>query len=113
MESVIFQLHPDWLKNPDADLRYLIPEELEKLSSKELVILEDGYEYDDEDEYMYIFMMVTNSSEFLKVTTKYLGSHKILENNILDSCILAKRTSGGYEIIHKFNDEVKFKEPPQ
>jgi hypothetical protein len=113
MESVIFQLHPDWLENPDADLRYLISEELEKLSNDELTIVADGYEYDDEDEYMYIFVMVTDSYNFLKVIKRYLSSHKILDNEIIDSCILAQRTSDGYEVLYRSYDNMIFKAPPQ
>lgn len=114
MESIIFQLHPDWLNNPDADLRYLIPEELEKLSTNTLKIADDGYEYDDEDEYMFIFISTTDSLAFLKTAKDYLAKHNILDNNILNSCIIAKKKGpDNYEILHKFNDEVKFKKPPQ
>ena len=58
-------------------------------------------------------MMVTDSKDFFKVIKSYLSSHKILDNKILDSCILAKKSSDGYEVLYRFNDNVTFKAPPQ
>ncbi|WP_434339272.1 hypothetical protein [Motilimonas cestriensis] len=46
-------LNPSKLSNPDADLRYTIPEKIEKLSDNQLH--DNGYDYDDEDN-MIIFM---------------------------------------------------------
>lgn len=114
MEDIVIQLHPDWLNNPDADLRYLVPEELIKLSSRDLEIIENGYEYDNETNDMFIFLIVSDSEKFLVVAKDYLSKNRILNNNIWDSCIIAREKDGRqFEVLYKFSDKIVFKIPPE
>ncbi len=43
MQTVIVLLNPGKLKNPDMDLRYYVPERIEKISGG--VIQGDGYDF--------------------------------------------------------------------
>ncbi len=45
--EITLTLDPSKLSNPDADLRYAIPEMVEKLSINQLK--DDGFDYDDAD----------------------------------------------------------------
>jgi hypothetical protein len=51
--EITITLNPGKLSNPDADLRYTIPEMVENLSNNEMK--DNGYDYDDEDN-MVIFL---------------------------------------------------------
>jgi hypothetical protein len=114
LESIVIHLHPDWLINPDADLRYLIPEKLIKMTDNALEIIDNGYEYDDENDDMFIFLLVSDSNKFLEFAKDCLGKEKILDNNILESCIIAREENDGkFEILYQFSDEVIFKTPPK
>lgn len=43
MQTIVIKLYPTKLENPDLDLRYLLSEEIEKLSGGK--VQEDGYDY--------------------------------------------------------------------
>ena len=60
--EISITLDPSKLSNPDADLRYTIPEIAEEISNNELQ--DDGYDYDD-DNNMIIFL----SSDTLSLDT--------------------------------------------
>ncbi|CAA0113513.1 Uncharacterised protein [BD1-7 clade bacterium] len=51
--EITLTLTPGKLSNPDADLRYTIPEMVEKLSNNKMK--DNGFDYDDEDN-MVIFL---------------------------------------------------------
>jgi len=58
--EISLTLNPAVLSNPDADLRYTIPEMIEKLSNRE--IIDDGYDYDDQEN-MVIYLSSETLSE--------------------------------------------------
>jgi hypothetical protein len=58
--EISITLNPGKLSNPDADLRYIIPDEIEKASDKALE--DNGYDYDD-NQNMIIFIENKSLSE--------------------------------------------------
>lgn len=58
--DVNITLDPTKLSNPDADLRYLIPDKVSAISGRK--ISDNGYDYDEEDR-MIICLASTDLSE--------------------------------------------------
>ena len=58
--EVTLTLDPSKLSNPDADLRYTIPELAEKVSNNKMK--DNGFDYDDEDN-MVIFISYESLAE--------------------------------------------------
>ena len=77
--EITLTLNPVKLSNPDADLRYTIPEMIEKVSNNE--IKDNGFDYDDEDN-MVVFLSyesLDNQKAIDYVKTACVNLHLELE----------------------------------
>ncbi len=106
MGSIAIKLNPSKLNNPDADLRYIIPEKIEELTNN--VVTEDGYDYlDDEENSMVIFLQSDNPQNDVMKVLEILKTEDFLGNQIYDSGIVAIEENNGYRVVHpeKFDEE--------
>ncbi len=106
MTEIIIQLHPGRLSNPDLDIRYRLPSELEKLAEGDLLIEDDGYDYSDDGQSLDIFLKVSDSKLFWEKAREFLETTKILENNILSAAIVKVQLHGEEPIVlWRFGEE--------
>ena len=54
MHTVVIRLDPNFLTNPDADLRYVLPDLLVERSSGNFI--DDGYDYLGHEPYLVLFL---------------------------------------------------------
>lgn len=85
MQTIIVLLNPDKLANPDLDLRYIIPDRIEKVSDG--LIQDDGYDYVDAPEgqsgpLLGIWLRTESASENWPVLVKLFEEEKFMGNDL-------------------------------
>ena len=85
MGEIAIRLNPALLDNPDADLRYRVPDVIQEATSGQ--VRGDGYDYGD-DNMMTIFLMSNNPERDVELVIQALGSQKICDNQLLDSAVI-------------------------
>jgi len=61
METIIIKLSPGKLKNPDLDLRYLVPDRIEEVTGG--AVQDNGYDYLDDGDSSLCLWLETQSAE--------------------------------------------------
>lgn len=85
METIILKLNPNVLTNPDLDLCYVVPEEIESLSNG--LIMDNGYDYLEEiNNTIGIWMKAECAKESYLDIIEILKKHLFLENDLSKSC---------------------------
>lgn len=86
MQTIIIVLDPGRLANPDADLRYRIPERIEEVSNG--AICDNGYDYVEQDQagpLMAIWLHTEQAQEDWNVVLQLLQNEKFLGNDLSES----------------------------
>lgn len=84
MQTIIVKLSPRKLKNPDLDLRYRIPEYIEKASHGR--IMDNGYDYlNDADNSMGIWLKTDSAQECYPMIVELFRKKKILRNDLSEA----------------------------
>lgn len=79
MQTIIVKLEPGKLKNPDLDLRYLVPDRIEEISNG--AIRDNGYDYLD-NQALGIWLQAESAEESYPVIVKLMQEELFLENNL-------------------------------
>jgi hypothetical protein len=86
MPTIAIRLDPDLLDNPDADLRYLIPDLIVAASGG--CAADDGFDYDDLDR-MILYLAVTDLAAGLSAVEAVLDHQHPLGNHLRPAAIVA------------------------
>ncbi len=107
MSSIAIKIDPEKMANPDADLRYVIPERIEEATQKS--VTEDGFDYLD-DNTMVIFLTTEKPEEGVRAILELLGNEEVLDNKILETAIIGVDLGEGYSVVYPvgFRETVKF-----
>lgn len=96
---MVIKLSPSKLRNPDLDLRYLIPGKIQELTHEETT--DDGYDYlNDDENSMLIFLETKNPKEDVIKVLDIIKEEDCLGNRIYDAGIVAIDDGNGYKVIH-------------
>jgi len=79
MSSIVVRLDPKLLENPDADLRYLLPDLLIERSAGLLV--DDGYDYLD-DGRMLLFLRTASLAAATEVVLHVIRNEELVGNSL-------------------------------
>lgn len=71
------------MENPDADLRYTVPDRLAEVSSG--ILTDSGYDYEEGTDAMLIYLSTDNLDEALPFVIGLLENEVIHENRLADS----------------------------
>ena len=82
MQTIIVVLNPGKLENPDTDLCYEVPEQIEKFSKG--IIVENGYDYieNGRNDLMGIWLETENAAENWKIVLQLFQKRMILQNDL-------------------------------
>jgi len=86
MQTIVILLDPAKLKNPDLDLRYIIPDRIEEISDG--IIQDNGYDYIDNDNdvcgsnKLGIWLETESANENYPVIIKLFKEEKFLGNDL-------------------------------
>jgi hypothetical protein len=100
MATIILKLHPEHLENPDADLRYIVPDILAERS--EGVIWDSNisaFDYLEGTNEMVLYLEVMDVARASQVILETLAGERIMGNDLLPGCTVAIERADGYEVI--------------
>ena len=83
MPSITLRLVPQRLKNPDLDIRYVLPDLLAEKSGG--LIEDDGYDYEEGSDAMLVFLKTTNLEEALACISDVIMNTEVLGNDLKDA----------------------------
>lgn len=97
MEQILIRLDPRLLANPDADLRYELPDLLAARSNG--AIADDGYDYVGEPSQLVLFLKVSDVELAIKCILDVVENERLLENDLRPAATVAVKTIEGYEVV--------------
>ena len=101
MGSIAIVLNPEKLKNPDLDLRYILPDTISELTKGE--ITDDGYDYlDDKANSLVIFMKSINPRKDINTVISILKNNSFIDNNLCGVAKLYISKSNDETNLHKY-----------
>ncbi len=80
MATIVIQLDPALLANPDADIRYKLPDLLAQRSANR--VSSDGYDYVGERNLLHLFLGTDNAERDLPGIIEVLKSERLLGNDL-------------------------------
>lgn len=92
MPTIYVRLDPRNLDNPDADLRYALPDLITKESCGE--VKDDGYDYVGEVPFLLLFMKADDIDQGLLCILSVLEHDTTLGNNFLQAAVVAVDRNG-------------------
>lgn len=82
MQTIVIRLSPKTLSNPDLDLRYTVPDEIEKATNG--VITDNGFDYLPDDS-MGIWLETENAQQSYPLVIELFNKQKFLDNDLSKS----------------------------
>ncbi len=82
MQTIVIRLSPSKLKNPDLDLRYIVPDKIEEVTNG--IITDNGFDYLP-DNSMGIWLETENARESYPLIVKLFRKKKFLKNDLSQS----------------------------
>jgi hypothetical protein len=105
MATLVVRLDPGLLDNPDADIRYRLPDLLAERSAG--VISDDGYDYVGEQPFLLLFLKATKLKEALANVLDVVENVRVLDNDLRPAAVVAVKRRSKYEVVYPPG----FKEP--
>ena len=96
MTTIAIKLDPSQLPNPDADLRYAIPDRIQEATEGR--VKDDGYDYLP-DQTMVIFLAASSADDVAAVVD-LLSRESFLDNSLLDAAVVGVDSGDGYTVVH-------------
>jgi hypothetical protein len=106
MDSIAIKLDPALLTNPDADMRYTLPDLLAERSGG--VIEADGYDYLDPSNVMVVFLKVSDLALATSIIIDVITNVRVLENDLRTGATVAIQRGEKFEVIYPANSREEF-----
>ncbi len=98
MGHIAIKLDPSKLANPDADIRYRVPDLIAAHTDNR--VADDGYDYDDED-IMTVFLRCPSPTDDVKQVLNILREHSVCNNALLDTAVIGVSDGSAiFQIVH-------------
>jgi hypothetical protein len=98
MARVVIQLDPRLLDNPDADIRYRLPDLLAERS--EGVITNDGYDYVGDGPLIVLFLKASEVNAAVACILEVVQNVRVLGNDLRRTAVVAIEREDGHEVIY-------------
>ncbi len=82
MQTIIITLNSDKMGNPDLDIRYVLPDRINKYT--EGAVTDNGYDYLDAD-IMSLWLETDDAAGNVEIVIRLIESEEILENDLTKS----------------------------
>ena len=106
MDTIAIKLDPAQLANPDADMRYALPDLLVERSGG--VIKDDGYDYIGPSNAMVVFLKVTDVERAISCITDVIANVQVLENDLRTAVTVALQRGDKFEVIYPADSREEF-----
>ncbi|HEV3082482.1 MAG TPA: hypothetical protein VGY66_22045 [Gemmataceae bacterium] len=111
MASFVIRLDPRRLDNPDADIRYRLPDLLAQRSGG--VISEDGFDYIGEGPLLVLFLKASALGPALECVLDVVENVRVLGNDLRPAAVVAVERKGEHEVVYPADFEGPFLSGPQ
>src|SRR5262245_3849066 len=98
MATLVVRLDPGPLDNPDADIRYRLPDLLAERSGG--VISDDGYDYVGDGPLLVVFLKVSEVKPALACVLDLVQNVRVLGNDLRPAVVVAIEHEGRYEVVY-------------
>jgi hypothetical protein len=98
MATVVVRLDPRLLDNPDADIRYQLPDLLAERSAG--VIADDGYDSVGDGPLLVLFLKASELKPALACVLDVVKNVRVLDNDLLPAAVVAVERDGGHEVFY-------------
>lgn len=106
MELIAIKLRVRDLENPDADIRYELPELLEVRS--EGVISSNGYDYVGPKNDLVVFLDATEFRAAVECILEVVKNVRALRNDLSRACVVAVRREGEFKVVYPEGYDLEF-----
>ena len=89
MATILIRLEPEKLDNPDLDLRYRIPDQLEKHTEGAIDGKASGYDYTDSDAMLILMPVKKLSKKLIEQVISFVETERVLKNDLRKAAIVA------------------------
>ncbi len=79
MQTIIIKLDSRKLENPDLDIRYLLPDNLEEYTEQK--VMDNGYDYITNDE-LGIWLSTEDAAVYYPKVIEYIRNHRVCDNDL-------------------------------
>lgn len=98
MATIVVRLDPRLLDNPDADIRYRLPELLVERSGG--IITDDGYDYVGDVPLLVVFLKASEVERALACVVDVVQNVHVLDNDLRLAGVVAVERDGGHEVVY-------------
>ncbi len=98
MATVVMRLDPRLLDNPDADIRYQLPDLLAERSAG--VITDNGYDYVGEVPLLVLFLKALELGSALACVLDVVQNVRVLDNDLRQAAVVAIELEGAYDVVY-------------
>src|SRR5260370_32488910 len=98
MVTLVLRPDPRLLENPDADIRYRLPELLAERSCG--VISDDGYDYVGEGPLLVLFLKASDLKSALACVLDVIENVRVLDNDLRPGIAVAVEREGMQEVVY-------------
>ncbi len=98
---IVIRLDPRLLTNPDADIRYRLPELLVQRS--EGILTDDGYDYLGDGHSLVLFLKTTQLESGLACVLELIEHVRVLGNDLRGAAVVAVERESGFEVVYPLN----------
>lgn len=98
MEIVAIKIEPTLLINPDADLRYKLPDLLAERSKA--VIQDNGYDYVGPSNALVLYLRVSNLESAITCINDLIANVRVLDNDLRPAVTVAIKRGDEFEVLY-------------
>ena len=98
MATLAVRLDPRLLDNPDADIRYRLPDLLAKRSKG--IISDDGYDYIGEQPLLVLFLKASELKAALACVLDVIENVRVLGNDLRPAAVVAVKRQDRHEVVY-------------
>ena len=97
--TIVLRLDPGQLSNPNADLRYVIPDRLAQKSNN--AISDDGYDYGvGASPLMFIFLQAENLDKAVPLVIDRLATERLFGNELTQGTVVAVQSKDYFCVVY-------------
>jgi hypothetical protein len=106
MHTIVVRLDPQLLDNPDADMRYRLPDLMAERSGG--AIIDDGYDYVGKQRFLVLFLKASDLQAALACVVDVVENVRVLNNNLRRGVVVAVEANGCYQVVYPVGFEGEF-----
>jgi hypothetical protein len=94
--NIVIKLDPKKLTNPDADIRYKLPEYLQDATND--LVKDDGYDYLDDGS--LVLFLVGDEESAVEIILRTLRNGPFLGNDLMSMVVIGVDVGPGFTVVH-------------